>query len=216
MSAVIFYFIAFWGIKQSSVFMLKIFTLHLSGFLFSGLWAQEVITRWNFDGSPNPVLGQGTAMHVGGTSKHSATLASGWRVSGFPAQFNASGTVGVGFMVSTAGFEDIQLSFSHYVFNAMSRWAEIQYTLDGRDRWQVWAHHQGACRQESSFILSSLTSHLWWEPTTNRFLGCVSYVFFHKRLLILAYPMKALLLIPPIIAPGCWEAIPIRAMATGN
>ncbi|MCC5934088.1 MAG: hypothetical protein JJU35_07540, partial [Balneolales bacterium] len=72
-----------------------------------------VVALWTFDGTLDPVQGSGSASLVGGTSTHSVTLGSGWRITDFPAQFEASGTAGAEFMVNTEGFENIMFSYGH-------------------------------------------------------------------------------------------------------
>jgi hypothetical protein len=104
---------------------------------------QEIITRWTFDNTTNPANGSGTASLVGGVTQHSASLSSGWRITDFPSQFTASGMAGAQFMVPTTGFSEIVLSFGHRSSGTMSRWAQIQYTTNGGQTWQVFDNNAG-------------------------------------------------------------------------
>jgi hypothetical protein len=123
--------------------MKKLLTIVLLTCCSLGIVGQEVITQWTFDGTIEPSTGSGTAALVGGTTQHSATLASGWRITTFPDQETASGTAGASFMVSTVGFENIILDFEQQASNTMSRWAEIQYTIDGGENWLVLENNNG-------------------------------------------------------------------------
>jgi len=123
--------------------MKKLLTIVLLTCCSLGIVGQEVITQWTFDGTIEPSTGSGTAALVGGTTQHSATLASGWRITTFPDQETASGTAGASFMVSTVGFDNIILDFEQQASNTMSRWAEIQYTIDGGENWLVLENNNG-------------------------------------------------------------------------
>lgn len=123
--------------------MRKIFTLLVLAAMTNLAIGQEIITQWTFNGVITPSTGEGTAALIGGTTQHSATLTSGWRITSFPDQGVGTGTAGVSFMVSTAGFENIVLNFEQQASNTMSRWAEIQYTVDGGDNWIVHENNNG-------------------------------------------------------------------------
>jgi hypothetical protein len=115
----------------------------------------QVITQWNFNspvpdantatGTLIPSFGTGTAALIGGTT---GTFASGsanggstdpagtndnsaWNTTTYPAQNTASGTAGVRFNVSTAGFFGINVSFDIRHSNTSSRWLAFEYTADG-------------------------------------------------------------------------------------
>lgn len=124
--------------------MKKLFTALLIALAANWALGQEVITKWTFDATIVPSTGAGTAALIGGTTQHSATLTDGWRITTFPNQSENSGTAGASFMVSTVGFENIILNFEQQASNTMSRWAEIQYTIDGGDNWLVLANNAGA------------------------------------------------------------------------
>jgi hypothetical protein len=120
------------------------FLVFLAGIMQpQALYSQEIITLWTFDDTTEPASGEGVASMVGGVTQHSATLANGWRVTTFPDQFEATGTAGVEFMVSTLGYENIVLGFLHQSSATMSRWAEIQYTLDEGSNWFVLMNNEG-------------------------------------------------------------------------
>jgi hypothetical protein len=99
------------------------------------------ITTWTFENVTTPSTGSGTASLVGGTS---ATFAAGdgggqgWNTTDYASQSTGSGTRGVQFSVSTVGFEDITLSYRHRSSDTASRWAMVQYSLDGT----IWTDFQ--------------------------------------------------------------------------
>lgn len=114
----------------------------------------DTITHWTFnsptaDANPStgtwlPAVGAGQAAAVGGTS---ATFASGetnggssdpatgddsaLNLSGFGAQGTATGTRGVQFQLSTAGFENIILSYDIRHSPTSPKHEVFQYALDG-------------------------------------------------------------------------------------
>jgi hypothetical protein len=102
-----------------------------------------IITQWIFDNTTEPSTGEGVASLIGGLTQHSATITSGWRITNFPDQYVGSGTAGAEFLVNTKGFENIVLDFGHRSSGTMSRWAEIQYTVNGGADWQVLANNNG-------------------------------------------------------------------------
>ncbi len=104
---------------------------------------KDIITQWTFDGTTDPSIGAGAAGLIGGATQHSATIENGWRITDFPDQFEASGTAGAQFMLSTLGYEEITLSFGHRASGTMSRWGEIQYTVDGGDTWLTLDNNEG-------------------------------------------------------------------------
>jgi hypothetical protein len=64
----------------------------------------------------------------------------GYQTTTYPAQSKDSGTAGVRFDLSTAGFASpeyngILLSFDLRISNASSRWYRLDYTIDGGDSW---------------------------------------------------------------------------------
>lgn len=122
-----------------------------------------VITQWNFDASSTtPSTGSGTATLIGTTATF-ATGVSGqaWNTSGFAAQSTGSGTRGVQFLASTAGYENITVSFNHRASGTASRWANVEYTVDGGVNWILAGSNGGGLSPhdtfyEFTFDLSSL------------------------------------------------------------
>ena len=128
------------------------------------LQAQDIITRWNFNGpaadqvpggaeSPLTQSGFGVAALAGGTT---ATFASGvasggssdpetsappnygWNSSTYPALGAAPKTAGVEFHVSTANFENIIFSFDQRLSNTAANTWMVQYCLDVTATEPVW------------------------------------------------------------------------------
>lgn len=101
--------------------------------------AQVTITQWDFEGDViTPSTGSGTANTVGGTQGAFATglvggVASGraWNTNTYPEQGTASGTAGVEFIVSTAGFTNIGVTWDHRHSNTSANRVRLQYTLNG-------------------------------------------------------------------------------------
>ncbi len=125
--------------------------------LVGSAWTQTTITQWNFNGesattvpggttSPTTAVGTGTASLVGGTT---ATFASGvanggstdpvitappnygWNVTTFAAQSMGNKERGVQFLVSTVGFQNIQVRWDQRHSNTSARHVRLQYTTDG-------------------------------------------------------------------------------------
>ncbi len=127
---------------------MKIFILSfLTLFMFSAAATLAddpvIITQWTFDDTLEPAIGEGSASLLGGTSTHSTTLSNGWRITDFPEQFEGSGTAGAEFMVSTAGKQNIGITFGHRSSGTMSRWAQFEYTIDGGENWLVFGNNEG-------------------------------------------------------------------------
>ncbi len=102
-----------------------------------------VITQWTFEGdTTNASTGSGAASLIGGTT---ATFAGGnaggraWNTATYQAQGAGSGQAGVQFLASTAsvggGFDGISVSFDQRASGTGSRWAQVDYTLDGGTSW---------------------------------------------------------------------------------
>ena len=109
----------------------------------------DVITGWNFNSvPPDAVLttgttatsvGSGTASLIGGTTATFATGAgtiggadnSAWNVTSWAAQGTGSGTRGVQFTGSTAGFTNIMLDMDLRMSSTVSRFFQLQATSDG-------------------------------------------------------------------------------------
>ena len=97
--------------------------------------AGDTITQWTFEGDvTTPATGVGTAALIGGTT---ATFVAGngggrgWNTSAYASQSTASGVRGVEFLFSTEGYENLEFSFDHRSSATGSRWAQVDYTVDG-------------------------------------------------------------------------------------
>lgn len=110
--------------------------------------------QWNFNsvtpdgstttGSTTPSLGSGTASLVGGATASFAggdssldpagsTDNSGWNTATYPTQGTGNKTRGAQFNVSTAGKQNIVLSWSSQSSNAGSKYYRLQYSTNGVD-----------------------------------------------------------------------------------
>ena len=113
-----------------------------------------VFAQWNFNsitpdnntttGTTTPSVGVGTAALVGGTTATFATGDttldpagstdnSGWNTTTYPAQGTGNKTRGVQFTVSTAGRQNIVISWSSQSSNTGSKYGRLQYTTNGID-----------------------------------------------------------------------------------
>ena len=122
-----------------------------------------IITQWAFTnaGDLNPTTGSGTATLIGGVTQ--VAQADALRITTFPAQSTASGTAGLQLMLSTIGYQNIQLTFKHRSSGTMSRWAEVQYTTNGGASWQSAGNNAGGLSPHDtyydfSFDLSTITA----------------------------------------------------------
>ncbi|HSU56973.1 MAG TPA: immunoglobulin domain-containing protein [Candidatus Dormibacteraeota bacterium] len=114
--------------------------------------ASGIIAQWNFNsttpdtntatGTITPSVGTGTASLVGGTSSTfasgdtsvdsgSVTDNSSWNSSTYPAATAGNKTAGVKFAVSTAGKQNIVISWTQRASNTGSKYTRLQYTTDG-------------------------------------------------------------------------------------
>jgi hypothetical protein len=138
-------------------------SLILCGMIASAANA-DVITQWNFEGDTTVAsTGSGTASLVGGTTATFATgngPGRGWNTTTYAAQSTGSGTRGVSFLTATAGFTDISLTFDLRASGTGSRWAQVDYTLDGGLNWTTgfW-NNAGGLSPSERFTLSTLTFH---------------------------------------------------------
>lgn len=89
--------------------------------------------------SPPPTLGAGTATLLGGTTASFVAGASAdpggtnqaWGTSHYPSATNNNRSAGARFDVSTAGYENIVVSWCQYNSASASRYVRLQYTMDG-------------------------------------------------------------------------------------
>lgn len=108
--------------------------------------AQVTIAKWNWNTMVRnpPAIGSGMASYIGGTAAPSSgefpsgTANGGstdgglaWGSSAYPSVISGSGTAGVQFEVSTAGYENIRVRYDAMASNTASRWLLIKYTTDG-------------------------------------------------------------------------------------
>lgn len=130
---------------------------HLAALLFcSSLLASSqaaVITQWNFDASnTTPSTGTGSATLIGTTASFATGVSGqGWNTTGYAAQSTGSGTRGVQFLASTVGYENITISFSHRASGTASRWANIEYTVDGGASWTLAGSNAGGLSPHDTF-----------------------------------------------------------------
>lgn len=100
-----------------------------------------ILTQFTFEGDvTTPSTGAGSAALIGGiTATFSAGngVGSGWNTTGYAAQSTASGTRGVSFLVDTTSFTDITIDFDHRASGTASRWAQLDYTLNGGSTWTI-------------------------------------------------------------------------------
>ncbi|HRI42633.1 MAG TPA: hypothetical protein PLL78_00930 [Fimbriimonadaceae bacterium] len=112
-----------------------------------------IITQWDFNfggdnsfatGTTNPAIGAGTAMLIGGVT---STWASGdvnggssdpnvgddsaWNLTTWAPQGTESGLRGAQFAASTAGYENVVVTWDNRHSNTSSRYLQFQYSTDG-------------------------------------------------------------------------------------
>ena len=109
-------------------------------FLMAGLWvysgsvsAQVTIAQWGFDAEAiTPDVGSGVAANIGGTTTAYAggnpSTGKGWNTTPYPDQGTASGTAGVQFTVSTAGYSNIIVTWDNRNSNTAANRPRLQYT----------------------------------------------------------------------------------------
>lgn len=124
------------------------------------------ISQWNFNGtnatsvpggtnSPSPSVGSGTSSLIGGTTGSFASgIANGgstdpvttsppnygWGTTTYQAQGAGSGTSGIRFDLSTAGYDTntytgLDIRFDLRTSNTSSRWYRVDYTVDSGANW---------------------------------------------------------------------------------
>ena len=90
--------------------------------------AQATVAEWTWNTSVRnpPAIGSGTASYVGGTTAPTSEFPSGggstdggqaWNSTSYPPVTLNSGTAGVQFEVSTAGFQNIRLRYDAMACN---------------------------------------------------------------------------------------------------
>lgn len=110
----------------------------------------DIICQWNFNssepdgdtatGTLSPAVGGGTAGLIGGvigsftsgaTPDPATSDDSAWSTRDYAWTTYSNRTAGVQFMASTAGFEEIKVSWAQMNSTTASRYMRLQYTLDG-------------------------------------------------------------------------------------
>lgn len=125
--------------------MKKLYTLFLFLCIGQFLIAQNTITLWNFDEATlSPSVGIGSAERIGGTQGNgSLEFFDGmYNIHTFPEQGTNSGTAGMQFNTSVAGFSEIQFKLDLDASNGSSKFFEIQSSIDNGTTWQLVAEAQ--------------------------------------------------------------------------
>lgn len=161
----------------------------------NGGGAGSVITRWTFEGdSVLPAVGSGTASLIGGTA---ATFAAGsgggraWNLNTFPAVGANSGTAGAEFAVSTAGSSGITMTFEHRGSGTSSRWARVDYSLDGGGTWvtNFWNNHDEANGGRATGIAPDSSFYLF-TVNFSGVLGADNNPLFRTRIVSVFSPVE--------------------------
>jgi hypothetical protein len=122
--------------------------------LFSVAHGSTVITQWNFEAQNlGASTGLGTATLFGGTTSSFAANTGGgfgWNTTTYAAQGTGSGTRGVQFLVDTTNYQDMTMTFQLRATSSASRWAQVDYTLDGSN-WVTgfWNNNGGLSPQDT-------------------------------------------------------------------
>ncbi len=126
---------------------------------------EGIICYWNFnDETLIPFVGTGTAANVGGTTTAWAAGVTGnpdrgWNTTVYPEQATGSKTAGVEFLTNTSGFQNIQITYFQRHSGTSSRYAILQYTLDGANwtDFEIFTNMPYDTYVEHSFNLSTIT-----------------------------------------------------------
>ena len=103
------------------------------------------ITQWTFNDTnapascPPPAFGEGSASllglisagYVAGVTADKGATNEAWNTKSYPGTFVGNKTAGVQFFASTIGYYDISLNWYQQNSSTASRYARLQYTLDG-------------------------------------------------------------------------------------
>lgn len=118
----------------------------LTTLLFSNfIAAQNTIVLWDYEnGNMSPSQGIGIAEKIGGTQGNGGLefFEGKHTIHTFPSQGTNSGTAGVQFSTSIAGFSDIKFTIDIDGTNGASKFFEIQSSIDEGASWQVIAKAQ--------------------------------------------------------------------------
>jgi hypothetical protein len=144
---------------------MKIMISTIAVALVANAASAAVVTQWNFEGdTTNASTGTGAASLIGGTTASFAAGNNGgrgWNSTTYKSQGTGSGEAGVQFLVSTAspsgGYSGISVSFDQRASGTASRWAQVDYTLDGGSSWTTnfW-NNAGALSPHDTFYSFSV------------------------------------------------------------
>ncbi len=117
---------------------MKIPAFPLAVLLCAPVASAAIVTQWTFeDDVITPSTGTGSASLLSTTATFAAGSGGGrgWNTTSYQAQGAGSGTAGVQFNIPTAGYSGLSLEFDHRASGTASRWAQIDYSLDGGTSW---------------------------------------------------------------------------------
>ncbi|MEO7299530.1 MAG: immunoglobulin domain-containing protein [Verrucomicrobiota bacterium] len=134
---------------------ITILTILATVSLCLGASAASLITQWNFNSNPadantatgtlSPSVGSGSAAIVGTvvttynpgspSDTSTATDNTGWRTATYPPQGTGNKTCGVQFNFSTAGYDNITLSWDQANSAGANKYYRVQYSIDGGSTW---------------------------------------------------------------------------------
>ncbi len=118
-----------------------------------GASAASIITQWNFNSNPAdtststgtliPSVGSGSVATVGtvvtthnpGSPSDLSTDNTSWRTATYPPQGTGNKTCGVQFNFSTAGYENITLSWDQANSVTANKYYRVQYSIDAGATW---------------------------------------------------------------------------------
>ncbi len=137
--------------KLSNLTRLLLFSCSFVSFQF---WSQTEISSWNFNsGNTTPNVGSGSTQVWGNlnSSFPNSTYGKCWQVTNFANQSSFNATRGVGFIVNTTGYGGISVTFSQRSSGTASRWARLDYSLDGGTNWvnNFWVNAGGLSPHDS-------------------------------------------------------------------
>lgn len=140
-----------------------------------------VIAQWNFNdaqanggGTLTPNIGAGTATAIGGVTSTfgsaannggssdpaAASMDDAWVTSSYASQGTGSGTRGVQFNVSTAGYRNLTIDFDQRMSDTASMWWRFEYSIDGVNFTDVGMAGGGLYSLTGSGWLNSITAVL--------------------------------------------------------
>lgn len=141
-----------------------------------------IIARWDFNslipdgstttGTTTPAIGTGTALLYGGVSSAFATGSSNdtntsdnsaWNTTTYPAQGAGNKTKGVQFAVSTAGRQNITVTFDERASSSANKYVRMLYTTNG----STFAEYPTANVMPAADMFQSKTNSLAGIPGVN-------------------------------------------------